>query len=804
MKTAYFYILSIMLLMGLLFFSVCKQIDQKALPEDPILAMGHGDVIASDGESAELTAEFIRSVQEIYIERLCSQELAAISGYSINKDVIEDTRREIYIAVSDTILANALFLDWLLENTEPEQKAKVTSVNNGLRWHYVLNIQANPVLPIDGLWAKGIIPEVAKKLEPKLGITIFFVTNKGGEDYCNECLANGVPIPEFMFGSEWELVGEIQNEFLSDGLRAELWIHESQSPDGICLALPRFPSGEDRATLFGVICLGKTTSKVCFFDNPPNVFFKRGEVIDFKRFNGGVDLVPNEAIGGVCSDCHAGENPYVVHPDKPAFASIINKIQSNAWYDPLVAASWPQNPGPSNLLDAVPSTSRCDACHIVGSAGRFPEVSTQLPQYCATVLETAVGPVAKRTMPRPGGSTVDLGPYMSHVNALKNACSNPPSGSGVEVDADYPEDKNYISPPIVIDPLYQCATQVAVRGAVLDAEVFLLVNGSVAVPSISPARNTQKLVFSGLNLTVGDIVTARQEKDGASSVESPPVTVRDHTVDYPSGLPAPTIDPSLMYECAELIAIRHVPGAKLTVFTNGGDPVSYGTSTGWTAVRPGKIPFAVGDRFEVEISLCSDVSPLSSPEMAAAAPPSLSQARFVPEEVYVGQEMVSVENLTNGTQSEVGVAGMGSIGAFSTPISWYPEFDIKTGLGRPLMSGESLWITQKLCDLNSKSDDSPRAKECSDLPAPRIQHPIVGANFVVVTQAVPGARILVYDDVGVEIGDGSGTVILLNRTLTGTDILTVVQKLGECISRKGYRISVRNPRSTSQETPNSE
>lgn len=64
---------------------------------------------------------------------------------------------------------------------------------------------------------------------------------------------------------------------------------------------------------------------------------------------------------------------------------------------------------------------------------------------------------------------------------------------------------------------------------------------------------------------------------------------------------------------------------------------------------------------------------------------------------------------------------------------------------------------------------------------------------MVVTEAVPGARIRVCDDSGTELGDGSGTVIMLNRALIGADTITVVQQLGQCTSLTGYRVSVRNP-----------
>ena len=55
---------------------------------------------------------------------------------------------------------------------------------------------------------------------------------------------------------------------------------------------------------------------------------------------------------GVCTDCHAGENPYVVHPAGPLNMWPDNHPQ--AWYTPLIKPSWPQNPGPFGMLAQVP------------------------------------------------------------------------------------------------------------------------------------------------------------------------------------------------------------------------------------------------------------------------------------------------------------------------------------------------------------------------------------------------------------------------------------------------------------------
>jgi hypothetical protein len=592
---------------------------------DPIVAIGHGSIVGKDGKNIELTAPYIELVQEFYINELLTIEKRKDKEKQLPEENVAATRKAIRSATDDKILGNALLIDWLIEKVQPSNRAHIVVANNALRWHYVHKIQKDPVLPEKNEWGKGLKRDAAKRLGEQIGTTVLALTNSAGEAYCRECEQAGVPVPDFMFGNEWRFVGEITNEFISESARSELWIHESSTPPGICLALPRFgPSG--KAELFGVICLGKETGKVCFFDNPNGRFYDRDVPIDFKSsFVGGTDLVLNGQ--GVCSDCHAGENPYVVHPDKPPFASLGSLLQSPVWHDPLVDASWPQNPGPTNQLDAVSSPSRCDACHRVGGAGRFPEVSTQLSQYCQVVLATAIGSSAKRTMPQGLGSTA---PYTAHINSLTNSCSGPPSGGGVVVEVSLPNDPNVLTGPIVIDPLYGCATSVSVRGAVLDAKVTLFVNGNPAGAPIFPARNTIKLEFTGLPaLAAGDLVKATQEKDGVAST-SPTVTVRDHRVDFPSGLPAPTIDPTLVYECADVISVRHVPGATVTVFSNGGTPVTGTGSTDWTVFAPGKRPFVVGDSFTAQQSLCGDPpSPISTPPVSAvAAPSSLPPVKF--------------------------------------------------------------------------------------------------------------------------------------------------------------------------------
>src|SRR5690606_13152198 len=139
---------------------------------------------------------------------------------------------------------------------------------------------------------------------------------------------------------------------------------------------------------------------------------------------------------GTCTACHAGENPFVVHPDKAAFAGLTSALMPDNWHNPLVHPDWPENPGPTTLLDSVSSASQCNSCHTQSYARRFPDVSDPLIRpYCIDVLESSVFGGVKRTMPQGGGS---IAPYFAHIDALLSACF----GSSVPSDP-IPDDPEY-------------------------------------------------------------------------------------------------------------------------------------------------------------------------------------------------------------------------------------------------------------------------------------------------------------------------------------------------------------------------
>lgn len=744
-------------------------------PNDPIAAFGHGQFFGTDGKIFLPTPESINEVQAYYLTKI-SEELRYSKNTTFLKEV-ENKKILIYQSVGDKVLANALFLDVLLEQSTKSGDKQLHSILGALRHAYIDDLMDRDVALKNDVFSKGIQYEIATKLEDA-GVTVFLKTTASGDDYINECRKAGVPIPSPMYDEPWENRGIFNNEFVAEEKFAELWFYESKDPEGACLALPRYDSEEgERAKLLGLICLGKQSSKACFWDNPRGTSFERDEPVDITEFVGGAALVGNNQ--GTCTACHAGENPFVVHPDKPPFQGLSQKLQPDNWHDPLVHPDWPQNPGPTNILDTISSSERCDSCHQQGISGRFPDVSdSRISSYCNVVLKASVFGGVKRTMPQGG----DIWGYFNHIDTLLSACF----GNDVEIDP-IPDDNSFISPPIIIDPLYACATKLAVRGTLLDAIVTVYINGFFVDSKTS--RSPSQLDFDVPALQVGDVVTAIQKFDGVVSDPSDPVSVRDHKVDYPEGLPKPEINPTLIYECGKTIAVRHVPGAQLTVFVNGADPRSSSTSTGWTAIYPGKRPFDLGDKFSASIELCEDTSPLSDNEIAVAAPGLVNAPTFDPPTTYTGQELIKIENILHGSVVDIGEFLLGEFDKFSTPISWYSEYDFATPLGSPLSAGDQLYAQQTLCKSGPPAE-VPTPQNCEEIPAPKIRIPLDGEDYVILTESVPGARIHVYDSINNELGDGSGNIIALNRTLVVGEEITVTQSIADCKGKFGYTIKV--------------
>ena len=298
--------------------------------------------------------------------------------------------------------------------------------------------------------------------------------------------------------------------------------------NGVCLGLPRVTG--NLVGLFGLICLGKTSSKVCYFDNPAenalkssvndSGFFSPQEssaieqdielrVCKFKLDNpiNMLDFVGGQTLGfnnqGVCTDCHAGMNPFVVHAfDAGPFQSLLAGVELNPVRWPAsvdMPSDWPQNPGPLRNLGPVGQGELgCSDCHKAENATLFPLLSKDLPGYCGNeVIEAAISV----TMPSAGNENA----YAAQIARIRKLCGTENS-TPITVPNVNGDDPNYLSPPIIEEPLYGCAKHIGVKGVRNGATVNLYFSSNPGVPFETKVVETQGKVDIPLDfeLVAGD------------------------------------------------------------------------------------------------------------------------------------------------------------------------------------------------------------------------------------------------------------------------------------------------------------
>ncbi|MFZ0749306.1 MAG: hypothetical protein WAM70_08090, partial [Pyrinomonadaceae bacterium] len=361
------------------------------LPNEPIAYIGHGAMFDQSGREIPPTPSFILHAQTWYLTTLRAKSTASQRAELAKLE--RDLTQNLALDMQSRLLVNTYLIEWLLNRTKIEERDRLRGKNNLIRFLLQWKLSEIRDLKIPRSTEPFIVnPTLSQRLKafPKndqrhhAALTL---TDVGGEAYRNLCRDNRVPLPEnFGPGTAWTSEGVLTSGdlFIVGPGSAEILMIESTTPAGLCVALPRFNSS-NTVTLDGIICLSKETSKVCFWDNQKDgttFTFARGTSRPITDWGGGAEL--RGTTGGVCSDCHSGENPYIVHPDT-ALGTLLDQFAPD-WYDPIVTSvdptttAWPQNPGPMN------SPASCAGCHFQGFAGRFPHISTLTPAYCNTVL----------------------------------------------------------------------------------------------------------------------------------------------------------------------------------------------------------------------------------------------------------------------------------------------------------------------------------------------------------------------------------------------------------------------------------
>jgi hypothetical protein len=122
------------------------------------------------------------------------------------------------------------------------------------------------------------------------------------------------------------------------------------------------------------------------------------------------------------------------------------------------------------------------------------------------------------------------------------------------------DDKKLISPPSVVSPLYQCAKAITIFDFIPNATLDVQVDSTQVItgaPGGFPMPNGTTVLLPSA-LVLGQVVRARQNFGGATSNWSAPVTVRNHTIDYPTGPPRPEIEAAPVYKCGSRTGVNNL------------------------------------------------------------------------------------------------------------------------------------------------------------------------------------------------------------------------------------------------------
>lgn len=346
------------------------------------------------------------------------------------------------------------------------------------------------------------------------------------------------------------------------------------------------------------------------------------------------------------------------------------------------------------------------------------------------------------------------------------------------------DDRSVISPPAV-DPLYQCATVVVVRGFIAGATLDVRVNGATVVtgfPGGFPVPNGAVVPLPAA-LVAGQAVRARQRFGGATSGWSAPLIVRDHTVDYPTGPPRPEINPAPVYECGARTGVANLlVGCEVWITTDG---VEVGRVKGAASQQGVNVSpdYGLGQQVLAWASLCKDPSPASAVEISQPPPAPLPTLGFLP--VYEGGRQVTITDVVNGARITLSRNG---IVQFAFPSWGYRHL---VDLNPPYVQGEQLSATQQLCSGGPPSPaGTTSVQPCAALPAPQVAPVQAGDTSITLTDFVSDARIKVFVN-GVKTGDGSGPVVLLVSPVQDGDTVDVLQVVGTCVGRTVQELRVQ-------------
>lgn len=347
-------------------------------PAETIASAGHGAVFDHTGKPLTLNNEQVLSMQASMIEQM--QKSAWTTLPNKTQDIVEEaltlTSSNDLKAAEKTIL-NAAVIETLKKNTDDKLQAKLIWRHNILlhkirinfrRWEPTLNQRIIDLIRRMGL--RGLFNTLATP----------------STDYVARCRAEGVPTPpswSLATPAAWRYQGILDNELILAADETHAWTWADPHKRGGCILLPR---GGGAA---GLICQSATTGKACFWDNIDRTngvrINWRTATMDINNMQDGDSLTEN------CTNCHRGNNVFLISPDNATWKKIIKQSQSvaNAGVNFTTrienAAIARYIPVSNQPTWSNPSSTQCVGCHEKPGLG-FPTIPSPMPPACSTAF----------------------------------------------------------------------------------------------------------------------------------------------------------------------------------------------------------------------------------------------------------------------------------------------------------------------------------------------------------------------------------------------------------------------------------
>ena len=369
----------------------------------------------------------------------------------------------------------------------------------------------------------------------------------------------------------------------------------------------------------------------------------------------------------------------------------------------------------------------------------------------------------------------------------------------MEVDRrkrDLRDDPGVLSPPIVTAPLYGCATAVNVTGYVPHARLDVRVDGAIVLHGVDGGfpQPAGAMIPVPAPLVPTQVVRARQISGAATSDWSGPVTVRDHTADYPAGPPRPEITPSPVYTCGGRTGVGNLLiGSDVWIKDEAGQVglVNGANTQQGVNVAPA---YATGNHVRALTKICHDESAPSIEYVASPLGAPLPAPAF--ETLHDGSSQVALNGLANGAHFTLSRSGI-DIGTF---LTWGGRHLVN--LSAPINATvDTFSVTQQLCPGDPHSPPGHGSPvPCAKLAAPTVAPVQSGDTHIVLLDFVPDATIKVFVNL-TKTGEGSGPVIALTNPVPHDAMIDVWQIVGTCQGSALFRNFARNasrqaPRST--------